>query len=53
MVLKSLCEYTTCEDCIIYAFGDSSNDVEMLQNAHFSFAMENATDDAKEAKQQK
>nr|WP_307923966.1 HAD hydrolase family protein [Mycoplasmopsis bovis] len=30
-----------------------SNDVEMLQNAHFSFAMENATDDAKEAKQQK
>ncbi|WP_427909719.1 HAD-IIB family hydrolase [Mycoplasmopsis bovis] len=47
--LKEFMRIYNMQDCIIYAFGNFSNDVEMLQNAHFSFAMENATDDAKEA----
>uniref|UniRef100_UPI003D26E570 HAD hydrolase family protein n=1 Tax=Mycoplasmopsis bovis TaxID=28903 RepID=UPI003D26E570 len=33
---------------IVCATGDVVNEF-VLQNAHFSFAMENATDDAKEA----
>nr|WP_308435868.1 HAD hydrolase family protein [Mycoplasmopsis bovis] len=33
--LKEFMRIYNMQDCIIYAFGDSSNDVEMLQNAHF------------------
>ncbi|MCE6115281.1 HAD-IIB family hydrolase [Mycoplasmopsis agalactiae] len=45
--LKEFMKIYNLHDCTIYAFGDSSNDVEILQNAHYGFAMENATDDAK------
>ncbi|MBU4693196.1 Cof-type HAD-IIB family hydrolase [Mycoplasma sp. CSL7491-lung] len=33
----------------LISFGDSGNDIAMLKNANLSFAMGNATDDAKEA----
>lgn len=46
--LKSICRYlnVTPEDCI--AFGDSMNDVEILQTAGLGIAMENAEPSVKE-----
>ncbi|WP_029513490.1 HAD family hydrolase [Mycoplasmopsis primatum] len=35
------------ENCTIYAFGDSGNDVEILKHADYGYAMGNATADAK------
>ncbi|MBZ4195260.1 HAD-IIB family hydrolase [Mycoplasma tauri] len=46
--LKAFLEIYDLKDSTIYAFGDSGNDVEMLKNSHFGYAMGNATSDAKE-----
>lgn len=47
--MAGMCDYLgiTAEECM--AFGDAGNDREMLKFAHFSYAMENGTDECKSA----
>ncbi|QSF13857.1 Cof-type HAD-IIB family hydrolase [Mycoplasma sp. Mirounga ES2805-ORL] len=47
--IQSLLSILKLEDYKIISFGDSGNDVEMLQKANFGFAMANASAEAKEA----
>lgn len=47
--LEKLCALLGIERDCVMAFGDAGNDVEMLKWAGFSFAMENATNEAKAA----
>ncbi|UUD35614.1 HAD family hydrolase [Mycoplasmopsis caviae] len=45
--LKTLLDYLKIDTHELYCFGDSGNDIEMLQNAHIGYAMGNGTNDAK------
>ncbi len=47
--LAALCERLGLAPSQVMAFGDADNDLEMLDYAHWSFAMENATQEAKAA----
>lgn len=47
--IKKICEYLNISHENTYAFGDSANDIEMLQYVSHGIAMGNATDDAKQA----
>lgn len=47
--LAALCETLGLSPGQVMAFGDADNDLEMLAYAHWSFAMENATPEAKAA----
>lgn len=47
--IKHLCEHFGISLAETYAFGDSSNDVEMLEKVHVGIAMGNAVPEAKEA----
>ena len=47
--LRNLMKRWNIEEHQIMAFGDSENDVEMLELARFSYAMKNAENKAKEA----
>lgn len=47
--LEKLCSIIGCDATDVIAFGDSGNDVSKLKNCKKSFAMENATYEAKDA----
>lgn len=47
--IKKVCEYLKVSHEDTYAFGDSANDVDMLQYVAHGVAMGNATEDAKQA----
>lgn len=47
--IKRICEYLGIRQKHTYAFGDSANDIDMLQFVQYGIAMGNASDVAKEA----
>lgn len=47
--LKSLIDKLKIKNHKVYSFGDSSNDLEIIEHADVGIAMGNATDDLKKA----
>lgn len=47
--LKSLIDKLKIKNHKVYSFGDSSNDLEIIEHADVGIAMVNATDDLKKA----
>ncbi|MDD8049366.1 MAG: HAD family hydrolase [Thomasclavelia sp.] len=47
--IKSVCDYLNISMDDTYAFGDGTNDIEMLTEAHHGIAMGNALEEVKEA----